>query len=269
MTESNKDNREQNTAAQSNWANSLSRVAITLIIVSGIVFTMTYFFDVPKELVKTADNLFSNRVDELKDIASAFKRGTVITEFRSYTTKVTSSNNLQVASLETIETFTKSDARDYWPDVEVEIRAPVEYVFYLDLMGEWEFIVQNQDSAAGQAPEIIVRAPEIRWNKPSVDISEMDYRVVKRGLFRNTNAIMAQLQKEISAICQQRASEKIDLIRAIARENTRAFIQDWFVNVMFKDAKVKPHIKALYFADEVPRDVEPDSLAAPLIEENI
>lgn len=252
------------------WAKAISRIGVAAVIIFGLVYLMVHLFDVPKELFKTTDQIVKNRMEEFSNIVTALNSGIVITELRSYTTKVTSSNYLQITQLQTVETFTKRDSLQYWPDVEVETRAPVEYTFYLDLQDEWHFtLVENpNDSGYVQIPEIIIRAPDIKWNKPSVDISKMTERILRGSILRDEEAVKRKLRAEISKICYERAAEKIDLIRAIARENTKQYIESWLINVMFRDYEVKPRIRSLQFGDEWRKvdKQDPDTLSKPLIE---
>lgn len=228
------------------WAKTVSIIGVTAIIVFAMVYVFTYLMDMPGKAV--------DKVGEtLTDIAFAFKTGTVITEFRSYATEVSSSNYLQVALLKTNETFSKTDSRRLaWqilalPDVEIEIIAPVEYTFYLDLNEKWNLTLQ--DRGAGII-EVIVHAPKIKYNTPSVNISEWTVNVKKGSIFRDEEKVKEKLRREIMLICKIRAKKKIDLIRAIARDEVEKFTQNWFINVRFKDNKIQPYIKAVHFADE-------------------
>ncbi len=231
------------------WAKTVSIIGVTAIIVFGMVYVFTYLMNMPGKAV--------DKVGEtLTDIAFAFKSGTVITEFRSYTTEVSSSNYLQIALLKTNETFSKTDSKKFaWqildlPDVEVEIMAPVEYTFYLDLSEKWNFILHDQGAGIIEVIEVIVHAPKIKYNTPSVNISRLTVNVKKGSIFRDEEKVKEKLRREIMFICKRRAKKKIDLIRAIARDEVEKFVQKWFINFRFKDNKIQPYIKAVYFADE-------------------
>ncbi len=266
-----KNGQGQSLTVKTPWAKSVSRIAITAIVFSSVVFLVVYLFGIPRALLISTDKILSNRAEDVKKIIVAFNSGTVRTNFYSRPTTVSSSNFLQLTKLENTETFNKADSFDYWADVEVEIRAPVEYTFYVDLRGEWKFRVKEHENLSEilEIPEVSVFAPEIKWNKPSVDISRMTNQIRRSSIFRNEEALIKKLQAEITEILNQRASEQVNLIREIARKSAKQFIEDWFLNTMFKDFKVKPRIVSLSFADELPQDMERRSFDIPHIEEKL
>ena len=159
---------DQPIIVKTTWAKAISRIGVTAIIVLGLVFTIIYFMKFTGKAFKATDQAISNRMNELTNIASAFKKGTVITEFTSYATKVRAHNSLQVAQLETVESFSKSESSKHMWDLiefnaEVEIRAPVEYTFYLDLQEKeaWKFELQNEETLLKKQEENLFDVPEI------------------------------------------------------------------------------------------------------------
>lgn len=130
------------------------------------------------------------------------------------------------------------------PDVRVEIQAPVEYTFYLDLKDKWEFRWQNEEQS------IIVIAPSIQSNTPAIDISKMQISKEEGSVLRNEEEVKEKLKQQISKISKTIAQNKIPLIRELARNETRQFVESWFMKVYFKDADIKPHVQSVYFADE-------------------
>ncbi len=222
--------KNQPIVVKTTWAKAISRIGVTAIIVPGLVFIIIYFLNFTGKAFKATDKAISDRMDEISNIASAFKTGSVITEFTSYATKIRANNYLQVAQLETVESFSKSETTKHAWDLikfsaEVEIRAPVEYTFYLDLLEKeaWKFelqneeaILKNQEENLFRVPEIVVRAPGIQWNKPAIDISEMKVWENK-SIGIDEDKMRNELQKEITAICNERAKEKVNLVREIAR----------------------------------------------------
>lgn len=262
-TNQEKSPKDQPIIVKTTWAKAISRIGVTAIVVLGLIFVFVYFLKFTGKAFKATDKAISNRMNELTNIASAFKTGSVVTEFTSYATKIRASNNLQVAQLETVESFSKSETTKHAWDLiefsaEVEIRAPVEYTFYLDLLEQksWIFELQNEQAILNQkeetifeTPEIVVRTPKIQWNTPAINVSEMKYWENK-SIGIDEDKMRLELQKEITAICNERAKEKIPLVREIARAETKKFLENWIVNVMFKDYLVKPRIESLYFADE-------------------
>ncbi len=234
------------------WAKTVSTIGVTLILVFGAIYIFKYMMELPG---KGVDKI-ANRVI---DIAKAFKKGTIINEFRSYATSVSATNYLQIAKLSTHETFSKTDSKMilwdqfYLGDIKVEIRAPVEYTFFVDLNENWQFILKDKEM------EVMILAPKIQVNKPFIDISNLTISSEKSILRRGKSKIEEQLRKEIVGLTKVRARGKIKLIRAIAKDMVAQFVQNWFINVQYKDNKTRPHVKAVYFANqEYPKKIFDD-----------
>lgn len=189
-------------------------MVIVLIVVSAAVYVF-----------KTTLALPGKVADRAMAIAAAFKQGTVTTSFSSYATRVGGSQYLQFAHLTENLVITQKDEKSYgWgyiplPDVIVEANAPVTYTYYLDLNDRWDFLLQNDS--------ILVIAPNIRYNKPAVDVSRITYTVKKDSMFRSTSEAMEHLRGSITSACYNRAAENIDQVREIGRKQTQQFVQNW------------------------------------------
>lgn len=181
----------------------------------------------------------------LADVAAAFKRGTITTSFVSYATSLTNQQYLQFATLKQMEIFTQNEAPSTGfgyiplPEVIVEARVPVEYTYYLDLKGEWKFVLEDN--------VINVFAPAIRFNKPAVDVSKLRYEV-KKGYLK-TDAAQERLQGSITSLVTLRAKENIPLVKESGRRQTEEFVETWLAK-SFADGKKYP-VK-VYFLDEKP-----------------
>lgn len=227
---------EQPIIVKTTWAKAFSRIGVTAVLVGGMVYAMTYLIESPGKAIKY--------------IADNFTSGKVVTEFRDYVTSVKGVNYLQVATLQTTDVFSRTDSKAImwdWiglPDVNIEIQAPVEYTFYLDLKDHWEF--QWHDDEQG----IIVVAPRLQPNTPAIDVSNMKILKEEGSVWRDEVEVRQKLTQQITEISKTMANEKIPLIRELARNETRQFIEAWFIKVQFKHAKIKPHVKMVYFADE-------------------
>lgn len=222
---------------------------ILAIIVAGIVAIVIGIYTVHR-VTDIAPKTMDKTGEMLTKIASAFKTGTVTIEFHDYVTKVSGVNYLQIANLKSVDTFTRTDSTAiFWnliglPDVTVEIQAPVEYTFYLDLNDKWDFIWNPE------LQSIFIVAPSIKCNTPAVDIANLKMMVKDGSIFRDANIAMEKLKKEMPGLARTVASEKIPLIRELARRETRIFAENWIVKIMFKDSAIKPHVQEVYFADE-------------------
>jgi hypothetical protein len=232
-------------------SNTVTRiVAIIVAGVAAIVIGIYAVHRVTQIPVETVDKAG----EALTRIASAFRTGTVTIEFHDYVTKVSGVNYLQIANLKSVDTFTRTDSTAiFWdliglPDITVEIQTPVEYTFYLDLNDKWEFTWDQQRQS------IFVIAPPIKCNTPAVDIANLKIMVKDGSIFRDKDAAIERLKKEMPGLARTIASEKIPLIREVARRETRTFIENWVVKIMFKDFEFKPHVQEVFFPDETVPD---------------
>lgn len=218
-------------------------MVIVLILVAGGLFIFKSCRDLPGEMLDRTGKTVEKAGQALADIASAFKRGTVTTSFISYATTISNYQYLQFATLKQMEIFTHMEepsiAFGYipLPDIIVEARARVEYTYYLDLNGKWDFVLKDNT--------IYVFAPPIRFNKPAVDASAITYEV-KKGYIKSAEA-QENLKRSISSLVVLRARENIPLVRENGRKQTAQFVENWLAK-SFTDGKQYP-VK-VYFPDE-------------------
>jgi hypothetical protein len=193
----------------------------------------------------------------LEGIAAAFRTGTVRLEFRDYVTRTRGTQYLQVAALESVDTFTRTDSTAiFWdrlqlPDVVVQLETPVTYTYYLDLDEPWTFTWE------GNRQSIRVDAPALRWNTPAVNLAELELRIVTGSILRDEAAVMERLKRQMPDLLDRMARDKAPLVRELARRSARRFVENWLVEVRFRDAPVKPHVEDVYFADESPTPAAP------------
>jgi len=189
-------------------------MVIVLILVCGAIYVFKSSMAVPGQVAQ-----------KLVDIAAAFKQGTITTSFTSYATSIGGSQYFQFAHLTENVVITQTDEKSYaWgyiplPDVIVEANAPVTFTYYLNLNDRWDFRLQNNS--------ILVIAPDIRYNKPAVDVSRITYTVKKDSLFRNTDEAKENLRSSITSVCYKKAKENIDSVRETGRKQTEIFVQNW------------------------------------------
>ena len=185
----------------------------------------------PGETLDKTAKVIEKAGKALADVASAFRRGTITTEFTSYATTITNQQFFQFATLRQRETFTRTEesstAFGYipLPDVIVEARAPVEYTYHLDFNGTWNFVLKDNI--------VHVFPPPIRFNKPSIDASEIAYEV-KKGYLK-TDEAMASLKKSLTSLAVLKGKENIPLVRESCRQQTTLFVERW-LNKSFTDA---------------------------------
>ena len=169
----------------------------------------------------------TNVSQSLAAIAAAFNQGTISVSMSSFGTEVEDTKHFQFKKIRQMETFTRTDqaytAFGYvpLPDIIVEARAPVEYAYFLDLDDEWRLVVEG-----GQ---VHVYTPRIRFNKPSVNVSRLEYEVKKGGLFRDSQLAMENLQRSITALAFLKAEENVRLVRTTGRESVEEFVEEWLL----------------------------------------
>jgi hypothetical protein len=195
---------------------------------------------------------------EVRRIAEAFRLGTVTMSFRSYATQVAGSTRLQFATVKQVEVFERTDsAALMWgqlelPDVVVEARAPVEYTYYVDLEKPWTLRLEGD--------EVLVTAPPIEFNAPSIDASALRYQVRAGSVLRDERAALERLRSGMTEMTRMRARQNVALVRETGRAKVAQFVENWLLQ-SFDDAKGKR--VRVTFADEAitpPKTKGPEGL---------
>lgn len=206
--------------------------------------------DLPGDTLVKTGKLAETIGQQVQKVASAFKQGTITTTFTSYATTLSGSQYLQFATLSQKETFTRTDESSLLfgyiplPDVIVEASAPVTYTYYLDLNARWDFVLRDG--------VIWVTAPDIKYNKPALDISRISYEVKKDSHFRNTSEAMENLRSSMTMMCYNKAQANIELVRETGRHQTEAFVENW-LGKSFADGKNYP-VKVRFRSEKPPSE---------------
>ncbi len=212
-------------ASSNNWAWPVAWMMTLLTIAAAGLYVFKSCRDMPGQAIGGATQLAKQIGKGMAEVAAAFNQGTVTTSFTSYATSISGSQYLQFATLTQQERFTRTDeastAFGYLPlpEVMVEADAPVNYTYYLDLNDKWEFQLQKGI--------INVIAPNIKFNKPAVDVSRITYEVRKDSHFRRTSQAMENLKNSITFMAHQKARENVNLVRETGRRQTEMFVQNW------------------------------------------
>jgi hypothetical protein len=222
--------------ANARWAKTVLWLGVLFIIAlnGALVF---------KSCVEAPGKVIDKAGAALERVAAAFNRGTITTSFVSYATSVTNSLHLEFATLKQMEIFSRQEKTSTGfgyiplPEVVVEARAPVEFTYYLDLEGPWRIEVKDQF--------VHVFAPPIKFNKPSVDASAIQYEV-RKGLLKTSEA-QERLKRSITSLVTLRAQENIPLVRETGRSQAEKFIETWLLK-SFADGK--QYAIKVHFADE-------------------
>jgi hypothetical protein len=198
--------------------------------------------------------------EALREVAAAFRTGTVTTSFRSYATTVRGTTRLQAAELKQVEVFERRDGETLlWgtltlPDVVVEARAPVEYTYFVDLEKEWRFRLEGRD--------VEVLAPAIEWNTPAVDVSALHYEVRAGSVLRDEQVVQDRLRSELTTLAARRARQNVVFVREPARRQVEAFVANWLLQRFADGRDYRVRVR---FADEAPPPVvRPPSLPTPI-----
>jgi hypothetical protein len=212
-------------------------MVIVALLTGGGLYVFKSCRDLPGDTLDKSARLAQAIGQQVQQVASAFKQGTITTTFTSYATSLSGSQYLQFATLSQRETFTRTDESTVLfgyiplPEVIVEASAPVTYTYYLDLNAPWDFVLRDG--------VIWVTAPDIKFNKPALDVSRISYEVKKDSHFRNTSEAMENLRSSMTWMCYQKGRANIELVRETGRKQTESFVENWLAK-SFADGKKYP-----------------------------
>ena len=219
----------------------MALVATVAILTLGALYVFQSARQLPGDVVKEG-------LSGLARVAEGFRTGTITTSFVSYATELGGTRKLQLARLKQMELFERRDeALILWgalalPDVVVEARAPVEYVYDVDLDAPWQF---QLDGAW-----VVVTAPGLEWNTPALDVSSLQFVVREGSVFRDEAAVKERLRANLTALLGRRVEDHVALVREVARRQTEGFVEKW-LRERFADGAA--HRARVVFADEKPQ----------------
>ena len=223
------------------WALAAAAVAIVAILTGGALYIVRSARSVPTEVIEGG----RQALRDLREVAAAFRTGTVTTTFRGYATEVSGTTRLQFAELRQEESFERRDSEAVlWgtlslPDVVVEARAPVTYTYFLDLDKEWRFRLEDRD--------VLVVVPPVEWNRPAVDVSALRFEVREGSVLRDEQVALDRLRSELTPLLDRRARQHVPLVREAGRRKVEAFVETWLVQ-RFADGR--GYRARVVFADE-------------------
>ena len=230
------------------WAVAVTVIAVVTMLVGAGIFVFRSVRELPAEAARGT----LRAIEELQQVAAAFRQGTIRTEFSSYATSVTGSNYLQFATLRQTEVFTRTDRSSIlWgslqlPEVVVSATAPVEYTAYLDFNEEWQFNLTDQT--------LEVLAPPIHFNLPAIDASQIHYEIRQDSLLRDEEESLEELKLGLTQMSIRRSRDHLPLVRETGRRKTEEFIENWLVQ-SFGDGR--DYRVRVVFADEVEHGSRP------------
>ncbi|HRO68213.1 MAG TPA: hypothetical protein PL182_11660 [Pseudobdellovibrionaceae bacterium] len=145
--------------------------------------------------------------------------------FTSFVSSIRGLQRVQLAEVNSNEIIERtSQFSVFWdflklPDVVVQARIPVRYVYYVDLQEPFE-IVHDGD-------RLIVTAPPLRAGAPAADVSGISYEVKKGSLFRSSRTVFEELRKTITPLLNESAEKNKILVREEARRQLAALVKTW------------------------------------------
>jgi hypothetical protein len=227
-------------------------VAVVLIVTGGALYVFRQARSLPAEMAESG----RKALGELREVAAAFRTGSVTTSFRGDATSVSGTTRLQFAELKQDETFERRDAAAVlWgtlalPDVVVEARVPVAYTYYLDLDKEWRFRLEQG--------VVQVTVPVVEWNRPAPDVSALRFTVREGSMLRDEQLVVDRLRGELTPLLDRRARAHVPLVRETGRRKVEAFVETWLVQ-RFADGR--QYRARVVFADEP----QPSPSAPPVL----
>ncbi len=194
------------------------------------------------------------------EVAERFHAGYITETFTSAIPELNSSGmKLELASLRSVETFRRSEAKTaLWDSVYLgttttEIRVPVTYRYHLDLVGPWKLDVDGH--------VCIVEAPAFQPTQPPAIHTDRMQKWSERGWARfNETEQMNQLERNITPSIERFAadSKHKELVREECRKKVAEFVRDWLLREDQWNTDRFHTIKVI-FADE--KNFEPGQFA--------
>jgi len=225
----------------------VTTVAVAAILAGVVLYGLKMLRDIPGAAVEKTTELVRTVGREAARVARAFNEKTVREEFVSQATELAGTSRFQFATLKQDETFERAEAGSTaWgviplPKVVVGARAPVDYTYYLDFTGPWEF--------ARDGSTLTVFSPPIAANPPALNVSELKFYTLEGSLWRNETDVRERLRESLSAALLQRAEKNAGLVREVGRQKLTEFVQQWLAEKFAdgRDLRVK-----VVFPDERP-----------------
>ncbi len=243
---------------RSHWPWAIALLVLTAMILGAGLWVFHKVASAPAATLDRGVALVKELGQQAATVAQGFQQQTVREEFLSSSVKLTGLTRLQVATLEEHETFRRKESDSLaWgliplPAIVVQADVPVEYSYYLDFNGSWEF--SQADGVVTAYP------PPIQPNTPAADISKLTFYTLSGHVWQDDKAVRERLQGTLTPILRTRAAEHVPLVREIARRQVQTFVEKWLAD-SFSDGR-EFHVKVL-FPEERPHQVSETPAPAP------
>ena len=220
--------------SKSSWPKAVTIIAVAGLLCGGGLLALRMVRDVPGAALDKGAALLTTLGGEAAKVARAFNETTVRQEFISHAAELAGTSRFQFATLKEGETFQREETGSTaWgliplPKVVVEARAPVEYSYWLDFAGAWEF--------AREGRMLTVFAPPIMANPPALDVSALQFYTLEGSVWRNDGAVRDRLKDTLSTALRERATKNAGLVREVGRQRLAEFVEKWLAE-KFSDAR--------------------------------
>lgn len=239
------------------WRWPLVIVLLALFALIAFIVSLRATKQVYDETLDRAGRGFHKAAATARDIAARFQRGIITETFTAAIPQLqgTGMGNLELATAEATETFTKADAKTiawdllYLGTTETEIKVPVTYRYHLRLADAWRLDVSNQTC--------IVYAPMVRPSLPPAIHTDRMEKKSERGWARlNAGQQMAELESSITPTLRRYAGDPrhLRMVREECRKTVAEFVKNWLLQ---EDhwRQDRFHTIKVIFADEAGVDV--------------
>ncbi len=183
--------------------------------------------------------------------------------FRQSVTEIASTNGdvLEVATMQTDETVTKSDAKSLFNTVYLgttvsEIRAPVVYRYHIKLSDDWKLHVE-------EGGHCIVHAPALRPSlPPAIRTDGMEKKSEAGWLRFNAAENLTELEKSLTPALERRAGNRshLNLVRESSRKSVAEFVKNWVLKQDPATLAAPVRSITVIFPDEIPPSGQPRTL---------
>jgi hypothetical protein len=204
--------------------------------------------------VRGLGDVAGSAVNAARDIAAAFRTGTVETSLRSYATTMKGVSRFQFAELRQLESFERTDKTSIaWgaiplPDVVVEARGQVVYTYVLDFQKRWDIrLADGRIEVVAPAPEPVT---------PALDPSSLVFEIKSGSVLRDEEAVRKSLQAGLGELLTQRARDHLPLVRETGRKATEEFVRNFLISNYDGGASMPVTVR---FADEAPITTRPQT----------
>jgi hypothetical protein len=240
------------------WPRVVTLLGLAVVIAASGLWALRTVTGMPAAVLDKSVTIVKEIGQQAATVARAFHEQTVRQEFLSSSVTLTGTSRLQVATLQEHETFRRKESDSLaWgviplPSIVVQADVPVEYGYYLDFNGPWEF---SQTDGV-----VTAYSPPIQPNSPAPDISKLTFYTLEGHVWQDDKPVRDRLQGTLTTALRERAAEHVPLVREIARRQLQTFVEKWLAD-SFSDGHAF-QVKVV-FPDERPTQLVEGPRLAP------